>query len=74
MSFSEACTVFDDSLAKIFYDSDHSKVEEREIIIGRSLTGTLLLVSFTERVPDRVRIIGARKATRMEKKDYEEAG
>jgi len=43
VSFSEACTVFDDSLAKIFYDSDHSKVEEREIIIGRSLTETLLL-------------------------------
>ncbi len=74
MSFSEALTVFDDILAKIFYDSDHSEDEAREIIIGRSLTGTLLLVSFTERAPDRVRIISARKATRMEKKDYEKAG
>ncbi len=74
MSFSEALTVFDDILAKIFCDSDHSEDEAREIIIGRSLTGTLLLVSFTERAPDRVRIISARKATRMEKKDYEKAG
>jgi len=74
VSFSEALTVFDDILAKIFYDSDHSEDEAREIIIGRSLTGTLLLVSFTERAPDRVRIISARKATRMEKKDYEKAG
>ena len=74
MTFAEACTVFDDSLAKIFWDGDHSEVEAREIIIGHSLTGRLLLVSFTERTPDRVRIISVREATRMEKIDYEEAG
>jgi uncharacterized DUF497 family protein len=73
VSFAEASSVFDDSLAKIFYDYGHSGIEVREIIVGHSLTGALLLVSFTERLPDRVRIISARKATRMEKKDYEEA-
>ena len=58
MSFSEALTVFDDILAKIFCDSDRSEDEAREIIIGRSLTGTLPLVSFTERAPDRVLRVG----------------
>ncbi len=62
MSFAEACSVFDDSLAKIFDDYDHSGIEAREIIIGHSFTGKLLLVSFTERAPDRVRIISARKS------------
>jgi uncharacterized DUF497 family protein len=74
VSFAEARTVFDDSLAMIFYDHGHSGTEAREIIVGHSLTGKLLLVSFTERMPNRVRIISTRKATRMEKKDYEEAG
>ena len=74
MSFTEACTVFDDGLAKIFWDGEHSETEAREIIIGHSLTGRLPLVSFTERTPDRVRIISVREATRMEKIDYEEAG
>jgi uncharacterized DUF497 family protein len=74
VSFAEASSVFDDSLAKIFHDNDHSGIEAREIIIGHSLTGTLLLVSFTERFPNRIRIISAREASRMEKKDYEEAG
>ena len=73
VSFAEASTVFDDSLAKIFFDSGHSQNEAREIIVGHSVTGSLLLVSFTERTADRIRIIGACDATRAEKKDYEEA-
>jgi uncharacterized DUF497 family protein len=74
VSFAEACTVFDDRLAKIFPDSEHSQHETREILVGHSLTGKLLLVSFTERKPDRVPIINARQATKAEKEDYEEAG
>ena len=68
----EACAVFDDAGATIFLDEDHSNGEEREIVVGYSILGRLLLVSFTERSVDRVRIISARKATRREKKDYEE--
>jgi uncharacterized protein len=34
VSFDEACTVFDDPLAFIFLDEDHSQGEAREIIIG----------------------------------------
>jgi uncharacterized DUF497 family protein len=74
VSFAETSSVFDDNLAKVFYHHDHSGIEAREIIVGHSLTGRLLLASFTERLPDRVRIISARKATTMEKKEYEEAG
>ena len=38
--------------------------EVREIIIGHSILQQLLLVSFTERGEDSVRIINARKATK----------
>jgi uncharacterized DUF497 family protein len=72
VSFDEACTVFDDLGAKIFPDEVHSNGEEREIIVGYSILDRVLLVSFTERFTDRVRIISARKATRREQKDYEE--
>jgi uncharacterized DUF497 family protein len=72
ISFDEACTVFDDPLARIFSDEDHSNGEQREIIVGHSILERLLLVSFAECGPDRIRIISARKATRKEQKDYEE--
>jgi len=72
VSFDEACTVFDDAEAIIFRDEDHSNGEEREIVIGYSILDRLLIVSFTERFVDRVRIISARKANRTEQKDYEE--
>jgi uncharacterized DUF497 family protein len=71
VSFDEACTVFDDFLALIFPDEDHSNGEEREIIVGHSILDRVLLVSFTEGPTDRVRIISARKATRREQRDYE---
>lgn len=72
VSFDEACTVFDDPLAKIFPDEEHSDGEQREIIVGHSIVDRLLLVSFAERARGRLRIISARKATRKEQRDYEE--
>jgi uncharacterized protein len=72
VSFDEASTVFADPLAKLFYDEDHSTEEVREIIIGHSILGRVVLVSFTERAPDRIRVISARPATRKERKAYEE--
>ncbi len=71
ISFDEASTVFDDPLALIFADEDHSIDELRELIIGRSVQGQLMIISFTEREPDIIRIISARLATRKEVKDYE---
>jgi uncharacterized protein len=72
VAFDEALTVFADPLARIFDDPDHSTDETREIIVGHSEKQRLLLVSFTER-PPKVRIIGARKATKRERKDYEQS-
>jgi uncharacterized DUF497 family protein len=72
VSFAEARSVFSDSLAKIFYDATHSVEEHREIIVGYSEHNRLLLVSFTERKLNIVRIISARKATKAERKVHEE--
>ena len=72
VSFDEASTVFDDSLAVIFDDEDHSIDEHREIIIGVSILQRLLIVCFTERTEGLVRIFSARSATQRESRDYEE--
>ncbi|MBX2997637.1 MAG: BrnT family toxin [Caldilineaceae bacterium] len=71
INFDEAATVFKDSLAFIFDDDVHSGEENREIIIGHSFSGRLLLVCFTQR-GGQIRIISARMATRYERQDYEE--
>jgi uncharacterized DUF497 family protein len=73
VSFEEASSVFHDRLARIFDDPEHSLVEPREIIIGYSEKNRLLLVSFTERGPDLIRIISARKATRAERTAHEKS-
>ena len=70
VSFTEAATLFRDPLAVIFDDEEHSNSEPREIIIGHSEQGKLLLVSFTER-NGFIRIISARKATSLERQEYE---
>jgi uncharacterized DUF497 family protein len=71
VSFEEATSVFSNPLARIFGDEDHAIEEQREIIIGHSDLERLLLVSFTAR-EDVIRFISARRATRNERKDYEE--
>lgn len=71
VSFKEAKTVFDNPLALIFDDEEHSVDELREIIIGHSQNNRLLLVSYTERT-NTIRIISARLATRREREDYEQ--
>ena len=71
VSFDEAETVFDDPLFVIFADPDHSFEENRFIIMGESNQNRLLVVSYTER-PSATRLISARKATRLERKKYEE--
>jgi uncharacterized DUF497 family protein len=71
VSFEEAQTVFQDEFAMIFPDEDHSKSEDREIIIGRSAQSRILLVCFIERERDLVRLISARRATKYERDDFE---
>ena len=70
VAFEEALTVFGDPLARIHDDPSHSEAEPREIIVGHSVQGRLLLVSFTER-RGAIRLISARRATRHERQDYE---
>ena len=72
VSFDEASTVFNDPLARIFNDPDHSLTEAREIIIGHSVVGRLIMVSFVEQEIGLVRIISARQTTNKERADYEE--
>lgn len=72
ISFDEASTVFRDPLALIFDDQEHSENDAREIIIGHSIAGRLILCVFAENEPGIIRIISARQATNRERADYEE--
>jgi uncharacterized protein len=71
ISFEEAVTVFLDPLAITFADPDHSIAELREITIGNTRDQRLVLVCHCER-GNRIRIISARAATRLERRLYEE--
>ncbi|MEX0803207.1 MAG: BrnT family toxin [Candidatus Binatia bacterium] len=71
VSFDEATTIFRDTLSITISDPDHSDYEVRFIDIGMSHRIQLLVVSYTER-KDKIRIISARRATRAERKNYEE--
>jgi uncharacterized DUF497 family protein len=71
VSFQEAKTVFNDPLAMTIADPDHSSQEDRYIDLGMSARGRILMVWYTERRGN-IRIIGSRKATRGQKRQYEE--
>jgi uncharacterized DUF497 family protein len=71
ISFDEACSAFKDTLSLTIYDPLHSDDEDRFIVIGNSIDNRLLVVVHTER-RDKIRIISARKATKHERKQYEE--
>ncbi len=72
VSFEEAATAFEDAHALIQEDEIHSEEETRELILGFSARHRLLVVSFVQREPERVRLISARLATRRERVIYEE--
>ena len=69
--FEEASSAFADPLAAIFADEAHSDEELREIMVGHSSAGRLLVVSFSER-EEVIRILSARQATNHERRDYEQ--
>ena len=71
MSFEEAETVFGDPLARIFDDEEHSVKERRDGIVGHSNRNRLLIISFTERANETIRIISARETTPTERRKYE---
>jgi uncharacterized DUF497 family protein len=71
ISFDEASTTFEDPLANVYLDPDHSESECRYVMVGMSSSGKTIVISFVER-DDRVRIMSARVATRKERRTYEE--
>ena len=71
VSFEEACSVFADENARLRHDPDHSRQEDRFIILGFSARLRLLIVCHAYRENDEViRIISARKATPKERIQY----
>jgi hypothetical protein len=71
VSFEEARTVFFDENARLMHDPDHSKGEDRFVLLGMSRKPRLLLVCHCYREDDLlIRIISARKATRAEARQY----
>lgn len=69
--FEEATTVFGDPLALLMTDPDHSIEEERYVLLGTSTRQRMLVVAFAEKSP-LTRLISARRATRSERRKYEE--
>ncbi len=69
VAFEEAVTVFADPLAIMVTDANHA---DRDLIVGESSFGRLLVTVFAEVKEDEVRIISARCATKHERGRYEE--
>ncbi|MEI6218471.1 MAG: BrnT family toxin [bacterium] len=71
VSFEEGSTVFADDNARLKHDPDHSKDEDRFILLGFSVKLRLLIVCHAYRKNDEViRIISVRKAVPTERKQY----
>lgn len=71
VSFEEAATVFYDENAIEFFDPDHSKNEDRFLMLGISWRLRILVVCYCFRKKgSQIRIISARKATKKEEKYY----
>ncbi len=74
VSFEEAQSTFKDEHAIQFFDPDHSKSEDRFILLGISLRLRVVVVCHCFREEDLVvRIISARKADQSEERNYWEA-
>ena len=71
VSFDEAKTVFYDERALVIPDPDHSKLEDRFVIMGMSSLSRVLVVVHCLRADNNViRIISARKAGTKEMQPY----
>ncbi|MGH2568411.1 MAG: BrnT family toxin [Bacteroidota bacterium] len=74
VSFQRAAEIFLDPFALSLFDKKHSREEERWITLGKDSNNVLLIVvhTFQEVEKDRcaIRIISARKATKLEARQY----
>ena len=74
ISFEEAQSVFYDEGARYMPDPEHSKAEDRFVLLGMSARLRVLVVCHCFREDDSIiRIISARKASARERKVYTEA-
>ena len=71
VGFLEAATVLGDPLSLTISDPGHSEGEQRFVSVGMSDRLRLLVVAHTE-WGERIRIISARRATRRERRAYEQ--
>jgi uncharacterized protein len=69
VSFADAVSVFSDEFA--LTTADDLAEEERFVTLGTDAFGRLLVVIYTWRGEQIIRIISARKATRHERTQYE---
>jgi len=65
VSFDDAVTIFNDSLARTRDDPDHSVDERRFVTIGRTRSDNLIVVCHTM-TDEEIRIISAREAEPVE--------
>jgi uncharacterized DUF497 family protein len=72
ISFEEATTCFYDPMHILVSDPDSSAPEDRLVLSGMSGTYKLLVVVHLDVEKDRIRLISARKATKNERRQYEE--
>ena len=64
--------MFGDPLGRLTDDPRHSEDEQRFVLLGQSEKRQLLVVMFTEG-GEAIHLISARKATRRERREYEES-
>ncbi|MGP0093468.1 MAG: BrnT family toxin [Xanthobacteraceae bacterium] len=76
VTFDQAATVLLDALALTVYDDANSQHEERWFTLGLDAGGNLLAVAHAYEIIGptnvRIRIISARKATKRERRSYED--
>lgn len=68
ISLADAEPVFNDEAALTLQDHDHN--EERWVTMGTDAKGRILVVAYTYRDPNFVRIISARLASKNERRQY----
>ena len=72
VTFAEAMSCFYDPMHILIDDPDSTTDEDRLILIGASSNAQILVVVHVDVAGDKIRIISARKATKTERKQYEE--
>lgn len=71
VSFEESTTAFADEKARLKRDPEHSRAEDRFILLGFSAKLRMLVVAHAYwQAETEIRTISARKATRHERKQY----